>query len=178
MNDRLLTIVAFYLLITSTAAFTSHVLHKSKINSRIKPSSPSSSQLKSSKYGNEPIRFLGKGDRAVVREGVALVAPNHEYNHFLMRSVVFIHAIGLDQYNEKVARGVIIDHPTAFTMGEMGGGSVSGLLAHNVLFRGGESGNDSAILLHSCGGASENSIWNTECDAESKIECGEMIGGR
>lgn len=29
------------------------------------------------------IRFLGKGERAVVRPGVVLVAPNHEYSHFL-----------------------------------------------------------------------------------------------
>ena len=44
-----------------------------------------------------------------------------------------------------------MDHPTAFTMGEMGGGSVHGSLAQNILFRGGDAGNDSAILLHSQG---------------------------
>ncbi len=52
-----------------------------------------------------PLRFLGKGERAVVRPGVVLIAPNHEYNHFLMRSAVFIHAIGLNEYNEHVTRG-------------------------------------------------------------------------
>ena len=34
------------------------------------------------------------------------------------------------------------------------------------------------ILLLSCGEANESSIWNTECNAGSKIECSEMIGGR
>ena len=33
--------------------------------------------------GKTPIRFLGKGDRAVVRPGVVLVSPNHEYSHWL-----------------------------------------------------------------------------------------------
>lgn len=69
-----------------------------------------------------------------------------------MRSAVFLHAIGLNERNEHVTRGVIIDHPTAFTMGEMGGGSITGVLAHNTLFRGGDAGRDTAMLLHSCGG--------------------------
>lgn len=99
----------------------------------------------------QPIRFLGKGDRAIVREGVVMVAPNHEYNHFLMRSAVFIYAMGLNEYDEHVTRGVIIDHPTAFTMGEMGGGNVYGTLAHTILYQGGDCGNDSAMLLHTCG---------------------------
>jgi len=43
--------------------------------------------LKSSSENNDTplnnnIRFLGRGDRAVVRPGVVLVAPQHEYNHF------------------------------------------------------------------------------------------------
>ena len=36
-------------------------------------------------------------------------------------------------------------------MGEMGGGSVVGVLGNNILFRGGDAGNDSALLLHSYG---------------------------
>jgi len=138
-----------------------------------------------------PLRFLGKGERAVVRPGVVLIAPNHEYNHFLMRSAVFIHAIGLNEYNEHVTRGVIIDHPTAFTMGEMGGGSVSGNLAHSVLFQGGDNGNDSVMLLHSAGSghhddthvsddgttsSSTSSDADADADANLKIHCGEMIG--
>lgn len=114
-----------------------------------------------------PMRFLGKGDRAVIRPGVVLVAPVHEYNHFLMRSAVFIHAIGVNEYDEHVTRGVIIDHPTAFTMGEMGGGSIYGNLAHSILFQGGDNGNDSAMLLHSYGGGDFD---------EDRVDCGSMIG--
>lgn len=143
-----------------------------------------------------PLRFLGKGERAVVRPGVVLVAPNHEYNHFLMRSAVFIHAIGLNEYNEHVTRGVIIDHPTAFTMGEMGGGSVYGNLAHSILFQGGDAGNDSVMLLHSEGSGhdvmdldgigdvgDETSQGQVQGQGQgqgqgqnTKVNCGKMIG--
>ena len=96
-----------------------------------------------------PVRYLGMGERAIIRPGVVMVAPAHETSHFLMKSAVFVYAMGLDAYGEHVTRGVIIDHPTAFTMGEMGGGSVVGTLGNNILFRGGDAGNDSALLLHS-----------------------------
>jgi len=119
----------------------------------------------------QPLRFLGKGDRALIREGVVLVAPTHEYDHFLMRSAVFIHAIGLNEYNEHVTRGVIIDHPTAFTMGEMGGGSIYGTLAHKPLYQGGDQGNDSAMMLHSHGqsGIGSGAMIGTSCIYEGGI---------
>jgi len=123
-----------------------------------------------SNNNDQPLRFLGKGDRAVVRPGVVLVSPSHEYSHWLMRSAVFIHAIGLDEYGDHVTRGVIIDHPTAFTMGEMG--SVFGTLGQNQLFRGGDAGNDSAVLLHSYG---EQSLAE-DGSGTVKIQCGDMIG--
>jgi hypothetical protein len=72
--------------------------------------------------------------------------------------------MGLNQYDEFVTRGVIIDHPTAFTIGEMTGGGVSGKLASNVLFQGGDAGNDTVMLLHGYGGDSGG------------IQCGDMIG--
>jgi len=118
------------------------------------------------------VRFLGKGDRAVIRPGVVLIAPNHEYNHYLMRSAVFLHGIGISEEGEHVTRGVIIDQPTAFTMGEMSGGSVYGSLGQNILFQGGDMGKDSAILLHSYGQQEE---LGTKSE-EDCIECGEMIG--
>lgn len=68
-----------------------------------------------------------------------------------------------------MTRGVIIDHPTAFTMAEMGGGSVYGTLAHHNLYQGGDIGNDSAMLLHSCGHANRE-------NKSAKISCGDMIG--
>ncbi len=97
------------------------------------------------------IRYLGAGDDAIIRPGVVLVAPVHEYDHFLMRSAVFIHAIGLDERDKVVIRGVVIDHPTAFTIGEMSP-NVMGKLSDNRLFRGGYDGNDTAMMLHSAGG--------------------------
>ena len=60
----------------------------------------------SSSDNNEPIiRFMGKGSNAIIRPGVTLIAPSHEYNHFLMKSAVFIYAVGLNDYDEMVARG-------------------------------------------------------------------------
>lgn len=109
-----------------------------------------------------PVRFLGKGPNAIVRPGVVLVAPAHEASHFLMKSAVFVQAVGEDEEGTTLVRGVIIDHPTAFTMGEMAPGTVYGSLAGNILFRGGDAGRDTAMLLHSRGG-----------DA---VECGDMIG--
>jgi hypothetical protein len=97
------------------------------------------------------IRYLGSGDDAIIRPGVVLVAPSHEYDHFLMRSAVFIYAIGLDEQENTIARGVVLDHPTAFTIGEMSP-NVMGSLSENQLFRGGYDGSDTAILLHSAGG--------------------------
>ncbi len=98
------------------------------------------------------IRYLGSGDDAIIRPGVVLVAPKHEYDHFLMKSAVFVYAIGLDEDEDMVVRGVIIDHPTAFTISEMSP-NVMGSLSENLMFRGGRSGSDSAMLLHSAGGA-------------------------
>jgi hypothetical protein len=114
------------------------------------------------------IRLLGRGDNAIVRPGAVLVAPKHEYSHFLMKSAIFIHRIGridtttTPDEQQIVIRGVIIDHPTAFTMSEMCPDSVNGVLGQNILFRGGDVGKDTAIMLHSYG--------------ESLIPCGDAIG--
>ena len=51
------------------------------------------------------VRYLGSGDDAVVRPGVVLVAPEHEYDHFLMKSAVFVYAIGLDESQNTIIRG-------------------------------------------------------------------------
>jgi hypothetical protein len=101
--------------------------------------------------GESKIRYLGSGDDAIIRPGVVLVAPSHEYDHFLMRSAVFIYAIGLNEQGNSIARGVVLDHPTAFTIGEMSP-NVMGGLSENRLFRGGYDGSDTAMLLHSAGG--------------------------
>lgn len=53
------------------------------------------------------IRYLGSGPDAIVRPGVVLVAPKHEYDHFLMKSAVFVYAIGLDDNQDMVIRGIV-----------------------------------------------------------------------
>ena len=51
------------------------------------------------------IKYLGSGPDAVVRPGVVIVAPEHEYDHFLMKSAVFVYAVGLDNNQDMVIRG-------------------------------------------------------------------------
>ncbi|EJK76913.1 hypothetical protein THAOC_01294 [Thalassiosira oceanica] len=98
------------------------------------------------------IRFLGRGDDAIIRPGSVLVSPSFEFDHFLMRSAIFVYAIGEDdQQDETIIRAVVIDHPTAFDIGEMSP-TVTSRLANNTLFRGGYDGSDAVMLLHSAGG--------------------------
>ena len=74
-------------------------------------------------------------------------------------------------------------------MGEMG--NVYGSLGNNLLFRGGDAGNDSAIVLHSYGMSTRSVVRsssnNDNHDYQSlnkddsntemiEIDCGEMIG--
>jgi hypothetical protein len=96
------------------------------------------------------LRFLGKGDRAVVRPGVVLLAPTHEYHHYYRRAAIFVHAMGEGDDGVYVIRGVILDHPTPFTLNEMmpGGKIADNPLKDNLMFRGGDKGGDGVILLH------------------------------
>lgn len=112
---------------------------------------PKLSSGSSSNEGTENIRYLGSGEDAIIRPGVVLVAPVHEYDHFLMKSAVFVYAIGLDESENTIIRGVVLDHPTAFSIGEMSP-NVMGRVSDNSLFRGGYDGSDTAMLLHSAGG--------------------------
>lgn len=114
------------------------------------------------------IRFLGKGSQATVRPGVILVAPQHEFHHFYRHAAIFVHAMGIDdRYSREgeqdyVIRGVILDHPTPFTLGEMMFSpnstestdpttDTSNPLYRNFLFRGGDKGGDGVMILHKYG---------------------------
>lgn len=100
---------------------------------------------------NESIEYLGKGANAIVRPGVVLIPPSFEFSTYLRECAIFIHAMGFDEQLEAdVIRGVVIDYPTAFNMGEMGG--IEGKLADNIIYRGGSQGGDSVMMLHSFGG--------------------------
>ena len=113
----------------------------------------SSPQVTSS---NNNVRFLGMGPNAIVRPGVVLIAPPDEFHHFYRQSAIFIYAMGEDEtYNNTyVIRGTIIDHPTPFTLAEMmeeGDATkeeASGPLSQNLIYRGGDRGEDSLFLLH------------------------------
>lgn len=95
------------------------------------------------------VRWLGKGASAPVRPGAVLIAPEHEHNHWLRRAAVFVYAVGRDGSGGRAVRGVVLDHPTAFTVGEMTTpGTVVGAPASNLLFRGGDRGGDGVVLLH------------------------------
>ena len=97
------------------------------------------------------IRFLGKGPNAIVRPGVVLVAPAHEYHHFYRQAAIFVYAMGEDDEGVYVVRGVIIDHPTPFTLAEMMDHQPQveeNPLGRNLLFRGGDKGREGVILLH------------------------------
>eukprot|EP00980_Cylindrotheca_fusiformis_P018646 scaffold6200_cov118-Cylindrotheca_fusiformis.AAC.8 len=112
---------------------------------------PSSSSTSSS---SSNIRFLGRGSNAIVRPGVVLLSPAEEFHHFLREAAVFIYAMGLDDNDVYVIRGAIIDHPTAFTIGEMLGESSPAKnkdipVLSNLLYRGGDLGGESVYMLHS-----------------------------
>lgn len=110
----------------------------------------------------DPYVFLGRGSDAIVRPGAVLVPPVHEYSHFLMKSAIFVFAMGYDSEGTGLIRGVCLDNPTAFTMEEMS--KLPGILGENILFRGGDVGNESVMMLHSCGSISD------------KENCSEQIG--
>ena len=80
-----------------------------------------------------PVKFCG--------EGCILLAQPNDSSHFFVRAAVFIY-----QYSEEEgAKGVILERPSAFSMGETSPGI--GCFEANTLFIGGEQGSDTAIML-------------------------------
>jgi Uncharacterized ACR, COG1678 len=100
-----------------------------------------------------PVRSGGTGPDAVVRLGTVLVAPKEEYHHFYREAAIFLYDMGHfyeETPDEYIIRGLILDHPTPFTVGEMIPNTPehSWLSTHKV-FRGGDQGKeDSVLLLH------------------------------
>jgi putative AlgH/UPF0301 family transcriptional regulator len=120
----------------------------------LQESTDSSSTTRSNSNSNtNNVRFLGKGESAIVRPGVVLLAPKDEYHHFYRNAAIFIFAMGEDDNDEYVIRGVIIDHPTPFTLSEMMEGEITNQasnnpLRDNLIFRGGDTGGEGVIVLH------------------------------
>ena len=80
-----------------------------------------------------PVEFCGAG--------CILLAQPNDGSHFFIRAAIFIY-----QYSkEEGAKGVILERPSAFTMGETSPGV--GCFEANTLFIGGEQGSDTAIML-------------------------------
>ena len=81
-----------------------------------------------------------------VAPGVAVVAPAGEYNHFLRKATIFI----VEQTDEATI-GVNLLSPTMLTIGEAAP-VITGPLAENRLWMGGEHGGRGAIMLHAVPG--------------------------
>ena len=60
----------------------------------------------------------------VIRQGVVLVTQPGEHNHFLYEQAVFLY-----EFSERGSKGVILERPTAFSMGEISPGTTSSLHA-------------------------------------------------
>jgi len=94
------------------------------------------------------IRFLGQAENAIVRLGSVLLSPSHEYHHYYRNSAIYIYNMGYDDGEYRI-RGLILDHPTPFTLQEMVDEPPPSHLAGELLFRGGDVG-DGVVLLHNC----------------------------
>jgi hypothetical protein len=107
---------------------------------------------------------LGKGTQAIVKIGCVLVAPSYEFNHYYRQSAIFIYGMGTstrDQSGDYLIRGVILDHCTPFTVGEMMSQDpalANNPLGENLLFRGGDKGGEDVVLLHSHADLGQSSI--------------------
>ncbi|KAL7566254.1 hypothetical protein ACA910_011315 [Epithemia clementina (nom. ined.)] len=110
------------------------------------------------------VRFLGRGSDAIVRPGCVLVAPSNEFHHFYRQSAIFVYGMGEVPDGEDdlyVIRGLIIDHPTPFTLAEMMEHNPvvpNNPLGSNFLFRGGDKGQEGVILLHNQKDLGQNEI--------------------
>jgi Uncharacterized ACR, COG1678 len=107
----------------------------------------------SQSFSSESIKFLGKGPEAIVRPGVVLLAPAEEYHHFLRQAAVFVYAMGENDDGDYLIRGVILDQPTPFRIGEMMPTKQSDGVYNNLIFRGGDVGptdeKEGAFCIHS-----------------------------
>jgi len=120
------------------------------------------------------VRFLGKNEGALVKIGSVLLAPRHEFHHYYRKAAILVYAMGYEEQQDPngaaeaereeegvyVVRGLILDHPTPFTLGEMfdDGNEQQkqqqkqqqdgNPLLDKFVFRGGDKGGKGVILLH------------------------------
>lgn len=107
--------------------------------------------------------FLGKGPEAIVRNGVVLISPAEEFHHFYRQAAIYIYTMGeAEDGSDYLIRGLILDHPTAFSVGESMPNAPP-TLTENRIFRGGDRGGEGIILLH------DHADWNVEEIGDSGI---------
>ena len=108
--SQIITAVSILAAITSpngsaVSAFSRTSIHQTAAAATRRRSNNLSSTSRLDESLQSEIKYLGSGPDAIVRPGVVLVAPDHEYDHFLMKSAVFVYAIGLDDNQDMVIRG-------------------------------------------------------------------------
>lgn len=81
----------------------------------------------------QPVKFCGAG--------CVILADSNEFSHFFNKAAVFIYQYSINDG----AQGVILERPTAFSMGESSPGI--GVFESNTLFTGGDSGMDTAVMF-------------------------------
>jgi Uncharacterized ACR, COG1678 len=52
------------------------------------------------------------------------------------------------EYNERGTKGVILERPTAFNMGEMSPGMLGDVFEGNTLYTGGDQGGDTVLMSY------------------------------
>lgn len=136
-------------MVSSFVVVPSRVSHRSTVSA-----SPLQATTQKQDHPGGVTAYLGKGPNAVIRQGSVLVAPPNEYHHFYKNSAIFVYSIGLDPEekdgNEYVIRGVILDHPTPFTLSEMieSERTKKNPLGDTLVFRGGDRGGEGVLLVH------------------------------
>lgn len=73
--------------------------------------------------------------------GSVLISKPEQLDNLLMRSVILV-----TEHSDKVTTGQIVNKPTGWNMEEMA--YESGEFKGNLLFKGGENGHDTAIMIH------------------------------
>ena len=136
----MLSFITYLSLVCFVAGFSPHIHHhfrlndqKNRFSTHVFLSSPSQTL-----YVPTEVELCDK-----LENGCVLVSQPDEYGHFLVKSVLLLFDYG---GNDKPSLGVILERPTAFSLGETAPGMTT--FEANTLFMGGENGNDTAMLFH------------------------------
>lgn len=127
--------VSMLILLTIAAFLNTQALLRTSYNYKNYPT-PKLQALSSETLAPTEVELVDQ-----ITSGCVLVAKPTEFNHFMVSAVVLIF-----RHDDTGSEGVILERPTAFTMGETAPGI--GVFEANTLFMGGENGNDMALMFH------------------------------